>query len=282
MQIEIRNLFPSDIPTANAIVCSAFNSLESRAREIRRYLALQPDGWLLASNGDYPIGMVGAVDYGPFAWVGFMAVLPEYQHQGVGYQLMSHLLSWLDLRRCPMVRLDASVAGAYLYPKLGFVGDGNALIFTRYGSSRSGILPNGIYCIQEADIPEVVSIDKSVFGARRENLILSYIHDFPERSFVSRSESGQVTGYLIAQEAKIGPWISIQDESAELLLKAALSLPNMDNLRLIVPSENLAAAELLKRYSFSVGDPHLHMRRGGGRLPGRRSLIYAQASFAVG
>ncbi len=66
MKIKIRNLSTSDIPSADRIVCTAFNSQESRAGEISRYLSLQPDGWLLALSGDDPIGIVGAVDYGPF------------------------------------------------------------------------------------------------------------------------------------------------------------------------------------------------------------------------
>lgn len=282
MKIKIRNLSPSDIPSADRIVCAAFNSNESRAKEISRYLSLQPDGWLLALAGDDPIGMVGAVDYGPFAWVGFMAVLPEMQRQGIGNQLMMHMLEWLERRCCPMVRLDASEAGTHLYPKLGFIGDGYAQIYAYNKPVSLGTPAGYVGQIQEKDITDVVSLDEAVFGAFRKNLLQSYIHDFPDRSFLTRSDAGQITGYLIAQEAKIGPWISILDESAEMLLKAALSLSYEDYLRVIVPSQNQSAAGLLKKVGFSEGDPHLHMRRGGESLPGKRSMIYAQASFAVG
>jgi len=85
---------------------SAFGAPESHVADIRRYLALQPDGWLVAVAQGRPVGMVGAVDYGPFAWVGLMAVHAEAQQRGIGSALLQRLLTWLDARGTPMVLLN--------------------------------------------------------------------------------------------------------------------------------------------------------------------------------
>jgi predicted N-acetyltransferase YhbS len=286
MDTEIRNLIPEDIPQADRLMNLAFASSGSRQDEIRRYLSMQPDGWLTLREAGELTAMVGAVDYGSFAWIGLMAVRPERQRQGLGNLLLGRLLAWLDGRGCPMARLDASVAGTDLYRKFGFVDAGQALVFLKpeYDRTKTVQYGNsaGIQPMQAADLPEVVELDEQIAGARREGLLSIYRGDFPERSFVARSRSGNVIGYLVAQRQKIGPWACADPAAAEGLLQAALSLPYEDVPRAIVPVENEHARLVLTQAGFTEGKPHLHMRRGGDQLPGQREKLYGQASYAVG
>ena len=286
MDTEIRNLVVEDIPQADRLMNLAFASNGSRQAEMRRYLSMQPDGWLTVREAGELVAMVGAVDYGSFAWIGLMAVRPERQRQGLGNLLMRRLLAWLDGRGCPMARLDASVAGTGLYRKFGFVDAGQALVFLKpeYDRTKTVQYGNsaGIQPMQAADLPEVVELDQQIVGARRESLFSIYRGDFPERSFVARSRSGKVTGYLVAQRQKIGPWACADPAAAEMLLQAALNLPYEDVPRAIVPVENEHARQVLTQAGFMEGRPHLHMRRGGDQLPGQRAKLYGQASYAVG
>ena len=286
MEPDIRNLTLEDIPEADRLMNLAFATSGSRQAEIRRYLTMQPDGWLTLREAGVLTAMVGAVDYGSFAWIGLMAVRPERQRQGLGNLLMRRLLAWLDGRGCPMARLDASVAGTGLYRKFGFVDAGQALVFLKSEYDRTEMVPYGnsagIHPMQAADLPEVVELDQQIVGARRESLFSIYRGDFPERSFVARSRSGKVTGYLVAQRQKIGPWACADPAAAEMLLQAALNLPYEDVPRAIVPVENEHARQVLTQAGFMEGRPHLHMRRGGDQLPGQRAKLYGQASYAVG
>ena len=120
MEISIRNLSAVDIPAADKIVMSAFGQSESRLDEMRRYLEIQPDGYFVAEQAGIMLGMVGAIDYGTFAYIGLMVVWPEFQGRGIGRLLMEHLLGWLDQRGTPSL-LDATEMGYPLYKKLGFV-----------------------------------------------------------------------------------------------------------------------------------------------------------------
>src|SRR5690348_3176989 len=98
-EIVIRALTAADIPAADAIGMAAYGR-ESRSAELARLLRLQPDGWLLAEVEGEPAGMVGATDFGPFAYVGQMGVLPTFQRRGIARALMERLLAWIDERGC--------------------------------------------------------------------------------------------------------------------------------------------------------------------------------------
>src|SRR5512135_1837201 len=98
MKLEIRILTAADLDSAERILSDAFGTTYSRKLDLAFFLELQPDGRFLALAGDTPVGMVGAVDYGPFAYIGTMGVLRAWQGQGIGRMLMEHLLVWLDER----------------------------------------------------------------------------------------------------------------------------------------------------------------------------------------
>ena len=273
MNIEIRNLTSTDIPDAARITTLAFGSPGNRTEELRRCLALQPDGWRLALCDGIPVGTVGAIDYGPFAWIGMMTVLPERQRQGIGERLMVDILEWLDRRGCPLVRLDATQAGAGLYRKFDFKEAGFCYLFL---DPKFEPLPDYSYAVvgmQQTDIPEVVAYDEATFGVRRESLMRMYWDGYQGRCFVARSKSGELAGYLVAQNSRFGPWASATPQAAEDLMRTALSLSFDSPLRLIVPSQNVLAIQMYRRLGFAEGPLHWHMARGSRGAAFRLTLI---------
>src|SRR4051794_21506507 len=106
--VQIRALGASDIADADGVLREAFDTDHSFAARLRRYLAIQPDGWLVAEEGRTVVGMVGAIDYGTFAYVGMMGVRPDRQGRGVGRQLLGTLFEWLERRGVPCARLEAT------------------------------------------------------------------------------------------------------------------------------------------------------------------------------
>jgi ribosomal protein S18 acetylase RimI-like enzyme len=272
----------ADLDAAGAIVTAAFGSPYSRIDEVRRYLAFEPDGWLLATLDDTPVGTVGALDYGPYAYISLLAVHPSAQRRGIGLALMEHILAWLEARGCPMALLDATDFGAPLYRHLGFVEDDRTLVLGREGSPVRTRAPGRAYPVQPADLPALDRFDAPIFGAERGAVLASYLADAPERAFVTRDASGQITGYLFAQARALGPWVADTSADAEVLLAAALALPFAGGPEVVVPASNVAALSLLSRHGFRVTRSLPHMRRGGRRVPSRRTLIYGQASLAIG
>lgn len=282
MTISFRFLADADLETADTILKLAFQSSVSRLHDLQVCRQIQPDGWLLASQQEHPVGMVGATNYGVFAHVGFMAIHPEAQRQGVGLALMQFLLARLDQQHIPLVLLDASKVGQPLYEKLGFVAYDETLMLQRPGDFVMLDRPSHIQSLSIQELDELVQWDTTVFGANRRKVLQVLLTAFPERAFILRDETGQVAGYLFAQRNRIGPWVMRQPHDAEALLQAALALPYDEEVSAVVPAENQEAIELLHRYGFEQVRANRHMGRGLDELPGQRKNIYAQTSFAIG
>lgn len=282
MNLEIRTLTEADLDAADHIRQAAFHRTQSARAELAAYLSLQPDGRFLALVDGAPVGMVGAIDYGAFAYIGTMAVLETWQRRGIGKALMERLLEWLAARGCPMSRLDASVAGQRLYPKLGFVTDEQTLMFKSQNAASITHIPGRVRVARAQDLGALIEFDAPIFGARRAKVLEHYYAWLKERVFVAHDETGQLAGYLFAQTHSLGPWAARRAQDAAALLSAALSLRYAAPPVARVPSSNLAAADLLERNGFQIIETLAHMRRGGDKMPGDHTQLSALASFALG
>lgn len=279
MRLIFRTLTEQDIPTANELLQAAYGGPTS---SLPRCLSLPPNDWLFALSDDKPVGMGGATHYGPFSFIGLMGVSPTVQGRGVGRAIMEELLRRIEARGCPTVLLDASKAGARLYPRLGFVEDDGAAHLQRDDTLEITPSQNdAIGLLQASDLPALIAFDATYFGAARGHVLASYLADDPQRAFIARDSHGSITGFLIAQEDTLGPWMATNVEVAEQLLSRALTLPFTGAPRTIIPVNNQAGMRLLQRYGFREMRTLAHMRLGPP-VPGRdRRHIYGQASFAI-
>ena len=280
--ISIRQLNPEDLAIADSIITSAFGFTGSRLDEIRRYFALEPNRWFLAAYRDQPAGVVGATNYGPFAYLGMMTVRRELQRRGIGRALLERMLAWSETQKIPRLRLDATDTGFVLYRQFGFEAFDRALMFELTDYTPASNFPSRVRPLTFEDIQALVDFDTPVFGAGRQCLFQVMLRDFPDRAFAVFNSSGNMTGYLFAQAQRLGPWAADSPAEAEALLQAALTLSYQDVPLAIAPETNTQASDLLGRYGFRLTLPNRHMQRGLSTTPGRRTAIYGQTSFAVG
>ena len=281
--VTIRSFTTADLEVADDLLKAAFRASDSFRVDLQRYLAIQPDGWFFATSSDAPAGMVGAIDYGRFAYIGLMAVHPTMQSRGFGRALMQHLLTWLDARGTSMALLDATEAGRPLYATFGFHEQDDACVFAQQHASRLAVCrTDQVQLLRFQELPAVVAFDRPIFGAERGAVLGALLTDFPERFFVVYDDTGQVSGYCCVQMRRLGPWAARWPTDAEALLQAALGLSYAGPPQVIVPQMNRAAVQLLERYGFHLVRATRHMRRGGSGLPGQRELLYGQVSFAIG
>ena len=91
-----------------------------------------------------------------------------------------------------------------------------------------------------------------------------------------------MAGYLFDQTRRLGPWAARSLQNAEPLLQAALTLSYKGVPLAIAPGTNTAASDLFGRYGFRHVLTNHHMQRGFSTMPGRRTTIYGETSFAVG
>jgi GNAT superfamily N-acetyltransferase len=280
MNLAIRNLSTADIESADRIAQAAFEMPESRAAEIGRYLEIQPDGWFAAEQAGVMLGMVGAVDYGNFAYIGMMVVLPEFQGMGIGRLLMEHLLAWLDRRGTPAL-LDATEMGYPLYKKLGFVESDLGCVYALDEPVACEASDRPVYRLERTDLDELVAYDTPLFGADRRKVLSVYLRDYPDDTIATRDEQGRISGYFINREGGLRPWMASDPASAERLLQEALRTKLPGKPFVVIPRLNQAGMLLLERYGFSFKRSCRHMQRGS--LPPRqRTRIYGQISYAIG
>jgi GNAT superfamily N-acetyltransferase len=285
MTVELRRLTTDDLETATRILDGAYGPGPGRVARLLRYLSIEPDGWLLALADGTPAGMGGALDFGAFAYVGLVGVVPEAQRLGIGRALMERLLAWLGEIGCPCVLLDASEAGEPLYRRLGFVVSDEVHVYagvTPSKVSRKASSPGArIAPAVEADLDAIVALDRRITGGNRRKLIEAYMVDFARRAFVARGASGEVSGFVVAQSASIGPWIAEDAETAERLLDEALCVSFDDAVTVYAPATNVEAPAILIRRRFDRVRAVAHMRLGDEPAR-RRDRIFGQASLAAG
>jgi len=276
----VRLLEESDLQSADKVLTSAFGGPFSRLDDLRLYRQIQPDGWFVAEKEGRLVGMVGAANYGNLAHVGLMAVQPECRRQGIGRALMEHLLARLGRQQVPLVTLDASKMGQPLYEQLGFVPYDETYTYQR--TVGFVLSPPQHTQITPEDLDELAQEDRIIFGADRRKVFQTLLQNFPDRTFVLRDDRGRLEGWIFAQKFRIGPWVMLKPEKAELLLQVALGLPFERIISLTVPSSNQPAIDLLHRYGFERVRTNRRMARGAEKDPCQREKIWSQTSLAMG
>ena len=282
MKHIIRLITEADFGTAEQILQAAFAITENRIEDIRRYHALQSESYFMALIDGEPAGIAGAVHYGSFAFVGMMAVDPRFQHHGLGYALMERLLARIEEWDVPVTSLDASEDGARLYPRFGFQDFDKVLSLQLSGPRPSYSMPAEVQALGLEDLDALAEFDRPIFGGDRGPVLKILLHDFPGRAFGVYSRSGELKGYIFAQPTRLGPWVALAPEAAELLLSAALSLEPDYRPSAILPEVTAAGVKLLERFGFTLQLVNRHMYRGRLPMPSQRSFFYGQTSFGLG
>ncbi len=280
MDISIRNLSAVDIPAADRIVMASFGQSESRLDEMRRYLEIQPDGYFVAEQAGILLGMVGAIDYGAFAYIGLMVVWPEFQGRGIGRLLMERLLVWLDQRGTPSL-LDATEMGYPLYKKMGFVETDLSSVYIQDQPVERQPVNAPIYSLHPDDLDELVAFDTPLFGADRRNVLKVMLRDYSGGTLATRDEAGRISSYIIIRDGRLSPWMAHDPASAEQVLQAALASNLSGKPVALIPGANKAGIQILERYGFSFKRSCRHMQRGL-TTERRRTQTYGLVSYAIG
>ncbi len=247
------------------------------------YLTFQSADAFVAKEHDTVVGFGGVLDYGPFAYVGQMAVAPTMQKRGVGQLLVERLLAWLDARSCPTTLLDATPVGEPLYRRNGFHENDQTVVWQQDAHILlPRILPLGVSRLTAANVPALVQFDTPHFGAGRAQVLAAFCARYPQRVLVTHATDGRITGYAIAQFHVIGPWVADTKEDAERLLVHALTLPFQSKPNVFVSAHNTDALSLLTRYGFAQQRTLSHMWAGKHIARNRSTTLFGQASLGFG
>jgi GNAT superfamily N-acetyltransferase len=250
----------------------------SRRRELELFQTSQPDGWYVIDQDGSPVAVAGCLLYGPFCWLGLVATHPDLRGRGLASRLSGHLVEWALSRGCRTVALDASIVGRPVYERLGFqaVGETAELLrdpeappWSGESAARGSI----------ADLGEIAALDSEVFGGDRSVLLREVFADARGSWWVTRTADGRLSGYLLARDRLLGPGAAVDEQTAARLVRSALA--EGQEQRVLVPDESAFLTTLLA-LGFVEQRRLVHMRFGELELPGERSRLIAQLSYASG
>lgn len=277
--MELRRLTLDDVVAGARLTAAAFGG-EPREARLRRYLALEPEGWFALEEAGTLVALGGAIAFGTLAWLGLMVVEPGRQRQGLGGTVAHAAIDWARGRGCSTICLIATSTGIPLYRRLGFVPDGDShevsgaprpLPLVGEGSSVRPWTPE--------DTAEVASLDAPAFGADRTRLLAAYAREFSGSAWVARDDRGRVSGFIVVQDDLIGPWCAVDERVAGRLVDVALGGITR-TLRVGVLDE--VGARLLASRGLVPGRSLARMRLGPSVPRAARPLLLAHASYAVG
>jgi GNAT superfamily N-acetyltransferase len=264
----MRVLRREDIDGVVPLLRAAYGRDAPYRERLSRYLAIEPLGWFVADDGGGPAGLVGVTVHKRAAYIGLMAVDPAQQRRGHGARLMEQALAFIAGRGIGSVMLDASVAGAPLYERYGFVDRGLTHDLVYDGPERRG--PARV-----ASVEDVLALDRASFGADRAATLRVFAEEGPGRLVVAR-EGGDVSAYALAQRTLIGPVVAKTREGAEEVISAALTLPFDAPPHVLAPGSQTPVLEAL---GFKALRSLRHMRRGAPEIAYQ---VVGKASLAVG
>jgi len=277
--MQLRRLTLDDVVAGARLTAAAFGG-EPREARLRRYLALEPEGWFAIEESGTLVALGGAVAFGRLAWLGLMVVEASMQRRGLGARVARAAIDWAHARGCSTICLIATPAGIPLYRRLGFVPDGDSHELS--GTPRPLLLRAESVSVRrwtDEDTAEVARLDAPAFGADRSRLLAAYAREFSGSAWVSRDDRGRVSGFVIVQDDLIGPWCAVDEHVGGLLLD--LALRGVTRTFRVGALDAMGAALLAPR-GFSAGRALPRMRLGPPVPRAAHPHLLAHASYAVG
>ncbi len=233
-----------------------------------RFLEASPDGCFVAEGYGEVRGTATTISYeNRFAWIGMVLVDPEYRKQGIGTQLLQRTIEYLDERKIPTMKLDATPLGQPLYRKLGFVAEYEVerWILKRPRGAIANRRNSGKLTLTEIQLAPVLRFDEEIFGADRSPLLNSLRDMWPDLALGVWSD-GAPQGYSFCRSGlfadHLGPWVAKSRVAAEQLLQEFLENSSRETLIVDCLTANAMAKELLRSYSFAPARHLTRMFRG--------------------
>jgi GNAT superfamily N-acetyltransferase len=238
-----------------------------------RFLEASPAGCFVAEEGGRVCGTATTISYeNRYAWIGMVLVDPEYRKQGIGTQLLKKAIEYLDERKIPTIKLDATPQGQPLYLKLGFVTEYEIerWILKRPHNTVGNRRSLSERTLTESQLESLLRFDREIFGADR-SLLLNSLRDRSPHLAMSVWSDRAPQGYSFGRSGlfadQLGPWVGKNRAVAKQVLLEFMARSLRETLIVDCLTGNAMAVEILRAYGFSPSRPLTRMFRGSNAYP---------------
>ena len=273
---RLRTMTPADIPAGMRLKeIAGWNQTQE---DWQRFLEADPEGCFVAEWNGQVAGTVATIVYEHrFAWIGMVLVDPQVRGKGIGTALLLKAIDYLDARKVPCMKLDATPQGKPIYTRLGFQIEYE---IERHGLTREIAADSGTQTAAAAaeNFEPLLEFDRKVFGADRSVLLRSLASSAPDLVAI-HSAGGAVEAFALGRQGsradQLGPWAAANAAAAravfdDFLLRSHRPVVFVDVLR-----DNAWAPVLLAARGFQFSRRLTRMFRGENAHPGQRDLLGA-------
>jgi GNAT superfamily N-acetyltransferase len=274
--IHYRDMTMADIEAGLALCrASGWNQL---SRDWELFLRLSPRGCRVAVKDGQVIGTVTTVRYeNRFCWIGMVLVNPAERRQGIGTRLLHESLEVLKGEQS--IRLDATPAGHAVYLKYDFVDEYWLSRMERIAIISPLMIENNqARPMMEADLPQVIEIDREIFGADRGAMLAWMLEGAPEYAWVM-AYGNRIEGYTFGRHGfkfeHVGPLIAQDRKTARALVTACLSGYEGRSFIIDASLHDSEWKSELESLGFKEQRPFIRMFHGVNLFPGLPEKQYA-------
>jgi len=245
-------------------------------------MKLEPDGCFILLSNSERVGLTTATRYGEVGWLGNIIVSEHHRGKGGGSLLVTHATEYLEKKGVKTIGLYAYLDRIPFYARHNFKSD---LEFAAVsGKAFFASSEAHVEKADEADLPEIIGLDRSCFGESRNKLLEPILLNPNNLCYVVK-DNGQILGFAVAkvygEASEIGPLVCEKgcDDVAVVLLKVILSELEGCKVYLYLPKKETSILNLLIRHGFREDFRLARMFRG---TPVVNDCIYLAESLERG
>lgn len=251
--IKIRRIRIADLPQAMSL--SGDEGWNQTEKDWRMVIDNPDDICIGAEKYDNILGSSNSINYGnEVAWIGMVLVRTDHRGKGIGKMLFRSILEKLD--NTESVKLDATPAGHPLYVKFGFMDEYriSRMIIPSLKNVPSAPANDPVHQTTAENLPDILNLDREIFGADRSYVLSRLFRDYPHKAFVLKV-NGKIKGYAFGRAgvsfSYIGPVYSSSPDEAEMLISAALKNLEGKPVALDVPEDKFQILKFIEAAGFS-------------------------------
>jgi ribosomal protein S18 acetylase RimI-like enzyme len=273
---QIRTMTPGDVSAGMRLKEAA--GWNQTREDWERFLQANPEGCFVADQDGDVAGTVTTIIYeNRLAWVGMVLVDAQLRGKGIGTALLLKAINYLDTRKIPCVKLDATTQGKPIYARLGFRVEYEIErhCLRREANSKASV---ALASDRAESIETVLKLDREVFGADRSDLLRSVAASAPELIVTTRLDDA-VEGFALGRKGSradhLGPWVASNAPAAREVFEAFLLRSRRNVVFVDVMKDNPWALALLAEKDFQFSRSLTRMYRGENAYRGRPDLLYS-------